>query len=175
MSSEKVVLVNESDEVVGQMNKMEAHEKGLLHRAFSVFIFNDEDELLIHQRADEKYHSAGLWTNTCCSHPRYGEDIIEAGKRRLQEEMGFVTELRDQFSFIYRAVLNDDLIEHELDHVLFGRHNEISDFNPLEVKEAKFIKLEVLEKDIELNPKDYTEWFKIIFDMTKKLTTLPIK
>lgn len=175
MESEKVVLVNESDEVVGQMNKMEAHEKGLLHRAFSVFIFNDSNELLIHQRADEKYHSGGLWTNTCCSHPRYGEEIIEAGKRRLQEEMGFVTELHEQFSFIYRAELDHNLIEHELDHVLFGTHNEISDFNPMEVKAAKFIKIDELEMDIKLNPNDYTEWFKIIFEMTKKLTTLAAK
>src|SRR5688572_11010720 len=117
---EEVVLVDASDKVVGTMEKMEVHEKGLLHRAFSVFVFNSKRELLMQQRALQKYHSAGLWTNTCCSHPRPGEETISAAKRRLKEEMGLEIELESQFSFIYKTTFGNGLTEHEYDHVYFG-------------------------------------------------------
>ena len=121
---EKVILVSETDEQLGLMGKMEAHEKGLLHRAFSVFIFNKDGELLLQQRALDKYHSPGLWTNTCCSHQREGETNLQAGKRRLLEEMGFSCELKELFSFVYKAPFDNGLTEHELDHVMVGYYDE---------------------------------------------------
>src|SRR5210317_1530346 len=133
MTEEKVILVNENDEQIGLMPKMEAHEKALLHRAFSVFVFNHKNELMLQQRALVKYHSPGLWTNTCCSHQREGESNIEAGKRRLQEEMGFVTELEESISFIYKASFDNGLTEHEFDHVLLGKFNGTPIINPQEV------------------------------------------
>lgn len=164
MAEEKVILVNEKDEPIGLMGKMEAHEKALLHRAFSVFVFNDKNELMIQQRALGKYHSPGLWANTCCSHQREGETNIEAGKRRLQEEMGFTTELRDSISFIYKAPFDNGLTEHEFDHILIGEYNEEPKINPDEVHDWKWISLEAIKQDIQANPSNYTEWFKIIFD-----------
>ena len=121
MIEEQVILVNENNEQIGLMPKLEAHEKAVLHRAFSVFIFNNDNELMLQQRAISKYHSPGLWTNTCCSHQRDGESNIQAGKRRLQEEMGFITELEESISFIYKAPFDNGLTEHEFDHVLIGK------------------------------------------------------
>ncbi|MDT0676740.1 isopentenyl-diphosphate Delta-isomerase [Autumnicola musiva] len=164
MAMEKVILVNESDEQIGLMEKIEAHEKALLHRAFSVFVFNDKNELMIQQRALGKYHSPGLWTNTCCSHQREGESNITAGKRRLHEEMGFSTELKDTISFIYKAPFDNGLTEHEYDHILVGQFDGEPDLNPDEVADWKWISLEDVEKDMKENPDIYTEWFKIIFD-----------
>ncbi|WP_406683384.1 isopentenyl-diphosphate Delta-isomerase [Seonamhaeicola sp. MEBiC1930] len=164
MIEEKVILVNENDEQIGLMPKMEAHEKAVLHRAFSVFIFNDKNELMLQQRALDKYHSPGLWTNTCCSHQRDGETNIEAGKRRLQEEMGFVTELEETISFIYKAPFDNGLTEHELDHVLIGKYNNEPSINLNEVASWKWMALEDVKNDIILNPDLYTEWFKVIFD-----------
>lgn len=164
MEKEKVILVNEKDEPIGLMEKIEAHEKALLHRAFSVFVFNDKNELMIQQRALSKYHSPGLWTNTCCSHQREGETNIEAGKRRLQEEMGFSTELKDTISFIYKAPFDNGLTEHEFDHILVGNFEGEPNLNPEEVADWKWMSLEDIEKDMEKNPSVYTEWFKIIFD-----------
>ncbi len=164
MEKEKVILVNEKDEQIGLMEKIEAHEKALLHRAFSVFVFNDKNELMIQQRARSKYHSPGLWTNTCCSHQREGETNIEAGKRRLQEEMGFSTELKDTISFIYKAPFDNGLTEHEFDHILVGNFEGEPNLNPEEVTDWKWMSLEAIEKDMEKNPSVYTEWFKIIFD-----------
>ena len=126
---EQVVLVDTQDNVVGLMPKMEAHKKAILHRAFSVFVFNKKGELLLQQRASTKYHSPLLWTNTCCSHQRYGETNLAAGKRRLQEEMGFVTELKEVFWFVYKATFDNGLTEHELDHVLIGKYNEMPIIN----------------------------------------------
>ncbi|MDA9585109.1 isopentenyl-diphosphate Delta-isomerase, partial [Flavobacteriaceae bacterium] len=143
--------------------KMEAHEKAVLHRAFSVFIFNDEGELMLQQRAAHKYHSPLLWTNTCCSHQRDGESNIEAGKRRLIEEMGFKTNLKEIFSFVYKAPFDNGLTEHELDHVMIGNFNGTPKINPDEVASYKWMTLEEVKKDIELQPKLYTAWFKIIF------------
>lgn len=164
MSEEKVVLVNEKDEKIGLMPKMEAHEKALLHRAFSVFVFNDKNELMLQQRALHKYHTPGLWTNTCCSHQRDGESNIDAGKRRLQEEMGFTTDLKETISFIYKAPFDNGLTEHEFDHILVGKYNKEPNINPDEVAAWKWMTLEDVKKDIKNNPAIYTEWFKIIFD-----------
>jgi isopentenyl-diphosphate delta-isomerase len=146
------------------MPKLEAHEKALLHRAFSVFVFNDKNELMLQQRAAHKYHSPNLWTNTCCSHQRVGESNIEAGKRRLREEMGFSIELRDTISFIYKAPFDNGLTEHEFDHILVGHYNGEPMLNPEEVSDWKWMSLETVKNDMSDNPGFYTEWFKIIFD-----------
>lgn len=164
MNEEHVILVNENDEQIGTMPKMEAHEKALLHRAFSVFIFNDKNELMLQQRAAHKYHSPLLWTNTCCSHQREGETNLQAGSRRLQEEMGFVTNLKETTSFIYKAPFDNGLTEHEYDHVMVGTFNGEPIINPDEVASWKWMPLEAVKVDIELHPELYTAWFKIIFD-----------
>lgn len=161
---EQVILVNEKDEQIGLMPKLEAHEKGMLHRAFSVFVFNDNNELMLQQRALNKYHSPGLWTNTCCSHQRDGESNLEAGARRLEEEMGFVTPLKETTSFIYRAPFDNGLTEHELDHILVGNFNGEPTLNEEEVASWKWMPLEDVKVDILDRPELYTEWFKIIFD-----------
>jgi len=161
---EKVILVNENDEQIGLMPKLEAHEKAVLHRAFSVFVLNSKNELMLQQRALHKYHSPGLWTNTCCSHQRDGESNIEAGTRRLQEEMGFTTELKDSVSFIYKAPFDNGLTEHEFDHVIVGQYEKNPIINPDEVADWKWMPVEDVKIDIAKNPEIYTEWFKIIFD-----------
>jgi isopentenyl-diphosphate delta-isomerase len=160
---ENVVLVDEKDNQIGLMPKMEAHEKAFLHRAFSVFVFNKKGELMLQQRAASKYHSPLLWTNTCCSHQRDGESNLQAGKRRLQEEMGFRTALTEVFSFIYKAPFDNGLTEHELDHVMIGNFNDIPNINKEEVEAYKWMSLEDVKIDIENNPEIYTAWFKIIF------------
>lgn len=160
---EEVILVDELDKVVGLMEKMEAHEKGLLHRAFSIFVLNSNNELLLQKRASHKYHSGGLWTNTCCSHQRKNETNLEAGKRRLHEEMGMECELHEMFSFIYKAELDQDLTEHELDHVMIGRSDTMPVINADEVEEWKYMPLEEITLDMQENGQHYTEWFKIIF------------
>ncbi|WP_428740598.1 isopentenyl-diphosphate Delta-isomerase [Tenacibaculum sp.] len=165
---EHVILVDEQDNPLGLMEKIEAHEKALLHRAFSVFVFNDKNELMLQQRAAEKYHSPMLWTNTCCSHQREGESNIEAGKRRLQEEMGFLCELEEVFSFIYKAPFDNGLTEHELDHVMIGRFNDEPIINTEEVASYKWMPLEAVKNDIENHPEKYTAWFKIIFKESYK-------
>ena len=164
MREEQVILVNEQDQEIGLMSKMEAHEKAVLHRAFSVFIFNSKNELMLQQRASHKYHSPDLWTNTCCSHQRHGESNIEAGKRRLFEEMGFVTELEEKTSFIYKAPFDNGLTEHELDHIMVGYFDDAPYLNQEEVKDWKWMSLEAIKNDIIINPCSYTAWFKIIFD-----------
>lgn len=164
MPEEKVILVNEKDEQIGLMPKQEAHEKGVLHRAFSVFIFNNEEKLLLQQRALTKYHSPGLWTNTCCSHQRDGEDSVRAGIRRLQEEMGITATLKKTTSFIYKAPFDNGLTEHEFDHILVGRFNGTPNINPEEVAQWKWMSLEEVQTDMEVHPEIYTIWFKIIFE-----------
>ncbi|MBT8270508.1 MAG: isopentenyl-diphosphate Delta-isomerase [Flavobacteriaceae bacterium] len=159
-----VILVDKDDDMIGLMPKMMAHEKALLHRAFSVFIFNERNELMLQQRALTKYHSPGLWTNTCCSHQREGESNIEAGKRRLMEEMGFTTELTETTSFIYKAPFDNGLTEHELDHILVGYFNDEPHINTDEVADWKWMKLEDVKNDIRDSPEQYTAWFKIIFE-----------
>jgi isopentenyl-diphosphate delta-isomerase len=164
MIEEHVILVNDKDEQIGTMPKLEAHEKALLHRAFSVFVFNDQNELMLQQRAKHKYHSPLLWTNTCCSHQRVGESNLQAGKRRLMEEMGFVVDLKETISFIYKAPFDNGLTEHEFDHVMVGHSNDEPVINTDEVEAWKWMPLEAVKVDIELHPELYTEWFKIIFD-----------
>jgi isopentenyl-diphosphate delta-isomerase len=168
---EHVILVDENDQQIGLMEKIEAHEKALLHRAFSVFVFNEKGELMLQQRAASKYHSPLLWTNTCCSHQREGESNVKAGRRRLQEEMGFVTDIIEVFSFIYKAPFDNGLTEHEFDHVMIGRYDATPILNEEEAEAYKWMKMEDVKKDIEENPAIYTAWFKIIFDKSyKKLT-----
>jgi len=164
MQEEQVILVNDKDEQIGLAPKMEAHEKAMLHRAFSVFIFNDKNELLLQQRAKTKYHSPLLWTNTCCSHQRDGENSLDAGKRRLNEEMGFNCPLKEIFTFIYKAPFENGLTEHELDHVLIGNFTGKPTINKDEVESYKWISMENVKLDIENNPQKYTVWFKIIFN-----------
>lgn len=164
MTEELVILVDENDNKIGLMPKMEAHEKALLHRAFSVFIFNDRNELMLQQRAKHKYHTPGLWTNTCCSHQRDGETNIEAGKRRLQEEMGFVTDLEERTAFIYKAPFDNGLTEYEYDHIMVGYYNNDPIINEDEVAHWKWVTLDAVNKDISENPQIYTAWFKIIFE-----------
>lgn len=164
MVEEKVILVDVNDNPIGLMNKLEAHEKAVLHRAFSVFILNDKYELMLQQRANHKYHSPLLWTNTCCSHQRENETNIQAGTRRLREEMGFETELKEMFHFIYKAPFDNGLTEHELDHVMLGYYNDIPDINKDEVESWKWMKIEDVKNDMITNPNLYTVWFKIIFE-----------
>ena len=161
---EKVILVSEDDQQLGLMGKMEAHKKAVLHRAFSIFVFNKKGELLLQQRALDKYHSPGLWTNTCCSHQRDGESNIEAGHRRIQEEMGFHCELKELFWFVYKAAFDNGLTEHELDHVMIGSYEDDPIINPEEVASFKWMPLEDVKKDMKDQPELYTEWFKIIFN-----------
>ena len=165
---EHVILVNKYDEELGLMEKMEAHEKGVLHRAFSIFLFNSKGELMLQRRALSKYHSGGLWTNTCCSHPRQGETVLEAAHRRLQEEMGMTCEMEQAFSFIYRAELDHGLTEHELDHVVLGFTDDSPILNPSEVMDWKYMPMDAVAKDIKDYPEFYTEWFKVIFEKVGK-------
>ncbi|TPD69730.1 isopentenyl-diphosphate Delta-isomerase [Flavobacterium microcysteis] len=164
MIEEKVILVNERDEQIGLMPKLEAHEKAQLHRAFSIFILNSKNEVMLQQRASQKYHSPLLWTNTCCSHQREGESNIQAGNRRLMEEMGFSTELKELFHFIYKAPFDNGLTEHELDHVMVGYFDGEPEINPEEVENWKWMDIDAIKDDMQVNPEKYTVWFKIIFD-----------
>ena len=160
---EQVILVDEQDRPIGLMEKQAAHIGPHLHRAFSVFIFNSKGELLLQQRALSKYHSPGLWTNTCCSHPRAGETLEEATSRRLKEEMGMSCPIHEVYTFIYMAPVGQGLTEHEFDHVFIGQSDDIPAINTEEVASWKYMSIDDLEKDIELHPEHYTEWFKITF------------
>lgn len=162
-NSEYVVLVDEQDNELGTMEKMQAHREGKLHRAVSVFIFNSKQELLLQKRADEKYHSAGLWTNTCCSHPYHNEKPEVAAHRRLQQEMGLICELKFAFTFIYKAYLDNNLTEHELDYVYIGVSDNLPKQNPAEVSDWKYISVNELDAEIKSHPENYTEWFKICY------------
>lgn len=164
LKEENVILVDLDNNQIGTMPKMEAHEKAVLHRAFSVFVMNNKGEIMLQQRASHKYHSPLLWTNTCCSHQRVGETNIQAGKRRLQEEMGFVTELNELFSFIYKAPFDNGLTEHELDHVMMGGYDKEPNINIEEVADWKWMKPQDIKNDILEHSGNYTAWFKIIFE-----------
>jgi isopentenyl-diphosphate delta-isomerase len=163
MEKEAVILVDTNDNELGTMEKMEAHRKGVLHRAFSIFIFNSNGEILLQKRASQKYHSGGLWSNACCSHPRKGESNLNAANRRLQEEMGMKAELTHAFSFKYKASLDKGLIEHELDHVFIGYSDELPQLNPNEVESFCYLSPELLQMGLEKHENDYTEWLKICF------------
>ncbi|MCA6364998.1 MAG: isopentenyl-diphosphate Delta-isomerase [Bacteroidetes bacterium] len=169
-TTEFVVLVDEHDRQTGLMEKLDAHRKGLLHRAISVFVFNSRGELLIHRRALEKYHSGGLWTNTCCSHPRDGETAGEAAVRRLREEMGMVCELTHQFQFIYRADLDHELTEHELDHVFTGISDTNPQPDPAEVMDWRWVRRDDLLAEMSAEPEKFTAWFKIIAERAFAIT-----
>jgi len=158
---EKVILVNEQDIALGTMEKLEAHEKGLLHRAFSIFIFNSNKELLLQRRALTKYHSAGLWTNTCCSHPRPEEEAINAARRRLKEEMGFDTELNFKVKFLYKTPFENGLTEHELDYIFVGHYNLQPTINHDEVDSFKWMSIDQIKQEIKSSPQNFTSWFKI--------------
>ncbi|QNK64493.1 isopentenyl-diphosphate Delta-isomerase [Pedobacter sp. PAMC26386] len=164
---EYVSLVDENDNETGIMEKLAAHEQALLHRAISVFIFNDKNQLLLQKRAAGKYHSPLLWTNTCCSHPRPGEILIEAAHRRLKEEMNVACDLSFEFSFVYKAEFENGLTEHEFDHIFFGQSNQIPTPEPQEVSDWKYLDLEAIETEIALQPGQYSAWFKLMLPEIK--------
>ena len=168
-----VILVDENDVPVGAMEKLEVHQKALLHRAFSVFIFNSKGEMLLQQRAKNKYHSASLWTNACCSHPEPGQDTLAAATKRLQEEMGFTTPLKKAFDFIYKAPFDNGLTEHELDHVFIGTHDSEIIASKEEVNDYCYMSTTEIIASLQSHPQKYTEWFKIAFP--KLLTYLEVK
>ena len=163
MKEQQVILVNEQDVEQGTMEKMEVHQKALLHRAFSIFIFNGKGDMLLHQRAANKYHSAGLWTNACCSHPLQGQETIEAAEKRLQEEMGFTIPLKKAFEFTYKAALDNGLTENEYDHVFIGTYEGEIQPDADEVKDFCFMNMDAIKASIQSHPGKYTEWFKIAF------------
>ena len=156
-----VILVDTNDNSVGTMDKLKAHEMGVLHRAFSIFIFNDKDELLLQKRNEAKYHSGGLWTNTCCSHPKPGEKLLDGAKGRLMEEMGINTDIDFAFSFIYKAEFENGLTENEFDHVFIGTYNGTPNINPDEVSQWRYESIPKIKEEINIHPHLYTEWFKI--------------
>jgi isopentenyl-diphosphate Delta-isomerase len=160
---QNVLLVNELDEPVGTMEKMEAHRKGLLHRAFSVFVFDSNGRMLLQQRAPEKYHGGGLWTNTCCSHPYPDEAVEQAANRRLQEEMGFQTSLEKIFAFTYRAAVENNLVEHEYDHVFTGEYEGIIANNSAEVADYRYMEMSEIREAVNTTPEAFTCWFRLAF------------
>ncbi len=160
---EQVILVDEYNKVLGSLEKMEAHQKALLHRAFSVFVYNSQEEWLLQRRASTKYHSAGLWTNTCCSHPKPGEETHTAATRRLKEEMGFETPLEEIFQFTYKAGFDNGLTEHEFDHVFVGQYEGKISPDPIEVMEHEYWPMEKIRQHLESNPEAFTVWFRIAF------------
>lgn len=162
--NEKIVLVDENDNEIGSEEKLAAHKLGKLHRAFSVFIFNSRGQLILQKRARDKYHCGGLWSNTCCSHPRPGENIEAAAHRRLKEEMGFDCDLEKIYSFVYRVKFENGLTEYEYDHVFLGQYDGKIKSDPQEIEETKTADLLWLKKDIEKNPERYTYWFRRCFD-----------
>lgn len=163
MDRNSVVVVDRNDFALGTMEKLAAHQQGTLHRAFSVFIFNDKGELLLQQRARDKYHGAGLWTNTCCSHPQWGEDVCSSAKERLHFEMGMKCSLKMIFSFIYNAQVENNLTEHELDYVFIGYSNQNPVYNADEVQDYKWLNIDKILSDIKANPSHYSVWFKHAF------------
>jgi isopentenyl-diphosphate delta-isomerase len=169
---EYVILVDEQDNTIGKMEKQQAHLEGLLHRAFSIFIFNSEKKLLLQKRASSKYHCGGLWTNTCCSHPRENEEILNAAIRRLQEEMGMHCELTPIFSFLYKAELENGLTEHEFDHVFIGQSNQIPAINKEEVDDFRYVGMEELQLEIKESPQNFTPWFILALDRVTEINAL---
>lgn len=169
MNESPLILVDENDNEKGTIDKLSVHQKGLLHRAFSVFIFNSKGELLLQQRANAKYHSPGIWSNTCCSHPLAGQTMSESIERRLKEEMGLKCETSFQFKFIYKHSFDNGLTEHELDHVYFGISDELPHPNSEEVQDWTYISFHNLEKDIVLNPESYSAWLKICLPKVKSV------
>jgi isopentenyl-diphosphate delta-isomerase len=171
---EQVILVDETDQPLGTMEKMEAHRRAVLHRAFSVFIFNSRGEMLLQQRAEEKYHSAGLWTNACCSHPRPGEDTRAAALRRLREELGFTTDLFKLFEFTYRTAYDNGLTEFEFDHVFVGTYDQEISPDQTEVSDYRYRSMPEIEAELKSAPETYSSWFQLAFPLLKeKIGALP--
>ena len=160
---DQVILVNSEDKSIGFMEKIEAHQKGLLHRAISVFIFNDKEEMLLQRRALSKYHTPGIWSNTACSHPRKNETILHAAERRLDEEMGLKTQLNYGFKFLYKAEFKNGLTEHEMDHVFFGFSNEKPSINSSEVCDYQYLNQRKIDKMILQQPEIFSPWFKLTY------------
>jgi isopentenyl-diphosphate Delta-isomerase len=175
MKEEQVILVDENDNSVGVAEKMEAHEKGLLHRAFSVFIFNSKGEMLLQQRALHKYHSGGLWTNACCSHPVPGEETVVAARRRLKEELGFDVPVEKIFDFIYKTEFKNGLTEHEFDHVFTGEYDDKVEINRNEVMDLCYMDMSEIRKTLQINPEKYTIWFQLVFPEIEKWWSLNYK
>lgn len=167
MDREYVILVDENDRQTGTCEKLEAHQKGLKHRAFSIFLFNKKGEFLLQQRAAEKYHTPGLWSNTCCSHPRPDEEMEEALQRKLFQEMGIQSPVEKVFDFSYRADFENGLIENEVDHVYFGEYNEAPNPNPSEIQSWKYSSFEDIKKEIAQDESNFTPWFKLVLDQVK--------
>ena len=165
---QQVILVNEKDEITGTAGKMEAHQKGLLHRAFSVFVFNSNGEMLLQRRAINKYHSGGLWTNACCSHPLAGEEIKEAAKRRIKEEMGFEADVTKNFDFVYKANFSNDLIEYEFDHVFVSEYDGPVPYNKEEVMDICYKTMKDIRDALKDQPQNYTAWFHLAFPEIEK-------
>ncbi len=163
-----VILVDESDNQVGVMEKLEAHKRGVLHRAITVYVFNTAGELLLQRRASTKYHCGGLWSNTCCGHPQPGETTENAARRRLQEEMGIGCELRFQFNFQYRLTLPGGMTENEYGHIYFGVSDECPVLNPEEADNFGYQTLAEVEKDIAVRPGRYTPWFTLVFPLIRR-------
>ena len=163
MREEQVILVDEKDKPVGVADKGEAHRKGWLHRAFSVFIFNSKGEMLLQQRALHKYHSGGLWTNACCSHPHPGEETMAAVQRRLKEEMGFEVPVEKVFDFMYKTKLDNGLTENEFDHVYTGEYNDKVNFNKNEVMDFCYKDMEGIRHSLQTHPEKYSAWFHLAF------------
>lgn len=173
---DQLILIDEKDQIIGTAGKMDAHRKGLLHRAFSVIIFNSKGELLLQKRAKSKYHCGGLWTNTCCSHPGLGEMALQVARRRLFEEMGIDCEVKEIFSFRYKTTFSNGLTENEYDHVLIGKNDNLPNPNPEEAEGWKWIDLKSLKTDMMKNPEAYTYWFKLLMrKLPKYLKSRPIK
>lgn len=165
---EYIIAVDKFDKEIGSIEKMEAHYKGILHRAFSILVFNSNNRLLLQKRSEKKYHSPGLWTNTCCSHPRHGENLQDAIYRRLKEEMGFTCELKEVFSFVYKVELEDNLFENEYDHVFIGRYDGEIVANKDEVDDFKWVDINEVKADVVNKPELYTYWFKYLFNTAEK-------
>lgn len=164
MKTEQLILVDKNDRVLGEGDKIEVHREGALHRAFSIFVFDDHNRLLLQKRAQTKYHSGGLWSNTCCGHPRPGEDTLAAAHRRLQEEMNFDCHLRKAFAFLYRVELDNDLVEHEYDHVFFGKYNGNPKPDAEEAEDWKWIELEEVKRELSENPERFSYWLREALD-----------
>jgi isopentenyl-diphosphate Delta-isomerase len=164
---EKVILVNEQDEEIGTMDKMEAHRKGALHRAFSIFILNENNNLIIQQRADNKYHSPGLWSNTCCSHPLPDEDILSAAHRRLQEELGFDCPLQPLFTFRYQSEVGNGMTENEYDHIFIGSYDGEFDLNENEVQNLSYMSFDEVDQKLKDKPESFTRWLHLVWPQFK--------
>lgn len=172
--SDDIILVDEQDNQIGTGEKLAVHRAGKLHRCFSIFMFNARGKLLLQKRAQGKYHSGGLWTNTACSHPRPGESNTAGAERRLQQEMGIGSNLQEKFTFMYRAEFDNGIIEHELDHVFFGTSEKDPKPDPEEAEGWKWVTLDWLAQDIAAHPEQYTVWLKVCFDQVLEHAPIPL-